>query len=202
MEETQHNVQFYKESLRKVETDIMKQLETGKASKDIIGEAFETHRERIWKYFGFNVSKEKHGAKFDVDWAVTYKGKLIALEEDKGHYVDSCFLERALSGFSKTVYAYKQEGKQVPLLILHSFTRYNKYNEKFEEDMNTRKPEIKDELKKKMVYSTLVNRDRLPKEEWIGSKKSTRNDSYSHFSEDDLIQKDIEFIKSLIPVSE
>ena len=48
MEETQDNVQFYKESLCKAENDIKYQHETGKALKDVVGEEFEQHRKRLW----------------------------------------------------------------------------------------------------------------------------------------------------------
>ena len=105
MEETHNNVKFYKESLRLAENDIKSQHESGKALKDVVGAAFELHRKRLWEHFGFVVSKEKNGALFDVDWSIRYKGVLIAFEEDKGHYLDSCFMERALTGFSKTIYA-------------------------------------------------------------------------------------------------
>jgi len=194
-----NDIQFYKESLRLAETEIETTHRTGKALKDIIGFAFERHRERIWKYFGFKVSKEKTDASFHIDWCITYEDKLIAFEEDKGHYVDSCFLERALSGFCKTINTYNKKNKDVPLLILHSFTKYNKYIEKLKEDMDTRKPEISDELQKKLVYTTLVECDRLPTQKWF-SKEYYKG--YSDNASDELIIKDIKFIRSLIPVSE
>lgn len=199
MEESKNDLRFYKESLLQAESEIETMHKTGKALKDIIGLAYETHRERIWKHFGFSVSKEKHDAMFDVDWSITYKGELIAFEEDKGHYVDSCFLERALTGFSKTVNKFIKKKKSLPVLILHSFTRYNKYSEKLEEDMDTRKPEIRDEIQKKLVYTTLVECDRLSKKKWFS--KGVYN-SYSNNASDELIIKDIEFIRSLIPVFE
>ena len=148
MEETLDNVQFYKESLCKAENYIKSQHKTGKALKDVVGTAFELHRKRLWKHFGFDVSKDKHGALFNVDWSITWQGQLIALEEDKGHYVDSCFMERTITGYCKTINAYKKINKPIPLLILHSFTKYKKFNEKLEEDLETRKSEIADEINK------------------------------------------------------
>lgn len=197
--ETTDDILFYKQSLIEAENDIKSMHDTGKALKDIVGAAFETHRKRIWNYFGFDVSKEKYDALFDIDWSITYKGKLIAFEEDKGHYLDSCFLERALTGFCKTINKYLQIEKNLPILIIHSFTRYKKYNEKLEEDMDTRKTQIKDEIQKKLVYTTLVDCDRLPQKKWFS--KDLYN-CYSVNASDDLIRKDIEFIRSLIPVSE
>lgn len=199
MEELNNDIQFYKESLEQAENYIQNEHKTGKAVKDIVGKAYETHRKRVWNHFGFDVSKERYGAMFNVDWSITYQGILIAFEEDKGHYMDSCFMERALTGFSKTVNIYQKKGKPIPVLILHSFTRYNKFSDKLEEDMDTRKAEIRDEIKKKIVYTTLVECDRLPKNRWFS--KELYN-CYSINATDELIIKDIKFIRSLIPVYE
>lgn len=200
MEETLDNVQFYKESLRIAENELKTIHErTGKALKDIVGKVFEKHRERVWTHFGFEVSKDKHGASFHVDWSITWQGKLIAFEEDKGHYMDSGFMERAITGFCKTINAYQKIGKPIPLLILHSFTKYKKFNEKLEEDLDTRKTEIIDEINNKLVYTTLVEHDRIRKKKWFSTGVY---DCYSVNASEELILKDIEFIQSLIPVSE
>jgi len=195
----QENIAFYKQSLPEADNEVQDQHKTGKALKDIIGLAFEKHRKRVWNYFGFDVSKERHEAMFDVDWSITYKGDLIAFEEDKGHYVDSCFMERALTGFCKTVNTYQKNNKPIPVLILHSFTRYKKFSEKLKEDLDTRKVEIRDEIQKKLVYTTLVECDRLSKKRWFSKDLY---DCYSLNANDDLMIKDIEFIQSLVPVSE
>ena len=196
--EMSEHMAFYKQSLLEAEVEIKHEHENGKALKDVIGKAFENHRERLWKYFGFGVSKDSHGARFKVDWSITYNGELVALEEDKGHYVDSCFLERAIAGFSKTVNSYQKEGIQIPVLILHSFTRYKLFNKKLEEDLDTRKLAIQEEVQKKLVYTTLVEGDRLSKEKWFS--KDTYN-SYTSNVSNTLIIKDIEFIRALIPTS-
>ena len=193
------HIQFYKESLVMAENEVRTIHETGKALKDIVGDVYQNHRKRLWKHFGFDVSKDKHGAMFDVDWSITWKGQLIAFEEDKGHYMDSCFMERAISGFCKTINAYQKINKPIPLLILHSFTRYNKFVEKLQEDLETRKPEIADVINNKLVYTTLVNRDRMKKEHWFST---TLYNCYSSNAIDELILQDIEFMQSLIPVSE
>jgi hypothetical protein len=199
MEKENRDVEYYKWSLCEADNEVRIQHKTGKALKDVIGAAFENHRKRIWTYFGFEVSKEKYGALFNVDWSITYNSRLIALEEDKGHYIDSCFMERAISGFCKTVNEYQKKGIQVPILIIHSFTRYKKFSEKLEEDMDTRKPEIIEELQKKLVYTTLVDCDRLAKNKWFSSELY---DCYSPNVNEEFIIKDIEFIRSLIPIFE
>ena len=191
-----NDVRFYKQSLQEADSEIRTQYETGKALKDIIGLAFESHRKRIWEYFGFDVSKDRHDAMFDVDWSITYNGTLIAFEESKGHYVDSCFMERALTGFCKTVNTYQKQGRHIPVLILHSFTRYNKFNEKIIEDLDTRKDVIRDEILKKLVYTTLTDCDRLPKKRWFSKDNF---ECYSGNASEELIIRDIEFIRSLVP---
>ena len=55
--EKSSDLQFYKESLEIAENQIKTLHQSGKALKDVVGEAFETHRKRIWNYFGFSVSK-------------------------------------------------------------------------------------------------------------------------------------------------
>ena len=247
MEQTHNDFQFYKDSLRKAENDIRIDHETEKALKDIVGNAFEMHRKRIWEHFGFDIVKDKSYKKntitqlkslckkfkikgysnktrdeliqilseynpsslpvpeymdlirFNADLIITCKGKLIAIEECKGHYLDSCFLERALTGFCKTTLAFQKKDKPIPKFILHSFTKYNIINQKMEEDLETRKPKIADEIRQNLKYTTLMDCDRLKKDKWFSKDLY---DCYSINANDELILKDIEFIRSLIPVSE
>jgi hypothetical protein len=187
---------FYKDSLLTADTEIKNESEKGKALKDVVGKAFETHRKRIWEYFGFTVSKEKHGALFDVDWAISYNDDLIALEEDKGHYLDSCFMERAITGFCKTINTFTNNNIKIPVLIIHSFTTYKKFNDKLNEDLDTRKETIANEITKNLKYCTLTNNDRLSAKKWFASCVNCYTDNVN----EELIIKDIEFIKSLIPL--
>ena len=193
-------IEFYKQSLKMADNEV-KTLAQNKALKDSVGAAYESHRKRVWEHFGFEVSKDRHDAAFRVDWSITYKGALIALEEDKGHYLDSCSLDRAFASFTKTVNTYKKKNKTVPVLILHSFTRYKKFSEKLEDllDILGHGNQIKDEInkKKKLVYITLVESDRLPKKKWF-SKEEYRYDCYYTNASDKLIIEDIKFIQSLI----
>lgn len=65
--------------------------------------------------------------------------------------------------------------------------------------MDTRKVEIRDEVLTKLVYTTLAKCDRIPQKKWF-SKGFYKG--YSANANDELILKDIEFIRSLVPVSE
>jgi hypothetical protein len=206
MAETLDNLQFYKNSLRKAEDELKDELKdesNKKALKDIVGKVYEKHRARVWEHFGFSVSKDKNVASFNVDLLIKWKDKPepIGLEETKGHYLDSCFMERAITGFCKTINRYKKEGKPIPRLIIHSFTRYNLFIQNLQEDLDTRKPEIADVVNDKIVYTTLVDSDRIPAKKWFSEKLNIYN-AYTAYASDELILKDIEFIQSLIPVSE
>ena len=194
--ELDKDVSFYKQSLKNAEDEIKTSHLSGKALKDVVGLAFEKHRKRLWNYFGFQVSKDTYGALFHIDWCIIYNDKLIAFEEDKGHYMDSCFMERALTGFCKTINQYLKQNKEIPVLIIHSFTKYQLFNEKLEEDLETRKTEIVDQIRKKLVYNTLVNSDRLPPKKWFSKDLY---DCYTANVSNELIIKDIKFIQSLIP---
>tara|TARA_B100000795_G_scaffold44000_1_gene28853 strand:+ start:4527 stop:5099 length:573 start_codon:yes stop_codon:yes gene_type:complete len=185
---------FYKESLI-MACDNIKEKKKTKALKDVIGKEFEEHRKRVWTHFGFTVSKERELALWDVDWNIKNReGKTIAFEEDKAHYLDSCFLERALTGFAKTVNSYLKNNKEVPCIILHSFTSYSKYEAKLNEFCEILQKDISKIMREKMVYITLCERDRLPTKKWF------QNCDYAYIDNinDELIHKDIAFIKSLI----
>lgn len=164
-----------------------------KSLKDVIGGAYEQHRKRIWEQFGFKVSKDKHDAMWKVDWTVMYKGKLIAFEEDKGHYLDSCFLERALTGFSKTIVKYMKKEKEVPYFIINSFTTYSLFNNKMDEFCEILDTKVKKILKEKVIYISICKSDRINRKKWFKYNK----DAYIEHLDKDLVKKDILFIKSL-----
>ena len=118
---TESEIEFYKRSLQEACDDIN---HSTIALKDIVGLAYELHRKRIWEYFGFTVDKEKHNAMWNVDLTI-YKGStVVAFEETKGHYLDSCFLDRALGSMMKSVHNYIKLGEPIPMMILHLLVRH------------------------------------------------------------------------------
>lgn len=187
-------MEYYKQSLAMADRAICEKKLTGKALKDIVGKEYENHRKRIWEHFGFSVTKDKHNACFSVDWTIkNKKGEIVAFEEDKGHYLDSCFMERAFAGFAKTINSYAKNDTKIPLLLIHSFTKYSKFEEKKLEDIETRKEFIADVMRTHIHYSTLTHKDRLPAAKWF----KNCDDCYIENANDELILKDIEFILSL-----
>lgn len=192
---SEENLKKYLQSLEKSCDDINEYKHTT-ALKDVVGKCFEDHRRNLWESYGFKVDKNKNNALFDIDWCIYDKdGKIIAYEEDKGHYVDSCFLERALTGMAKTVNNCLEKNIEVPLLILHSYTKYSKYDEKLNDFCNILKPELSEELKNKLYYTTLSNRDRLKTSLWFSNNENRK--AYIENINLDLVKNDIDFIINL-----
>jgi len=190
------SVQFYKESLKQAGENINNEKQY-KALKDVIGKEYEGHRKRVWENLGFTVDKKRNGAAFNVDWTVYFHGKLVALEEDKGHYVDSCFLERCLTSFLKTIHNLQKEGKSVPKLILSSFTKYNLYDKKLVEELEIIKEDLCEILKKQTHYNYLNHNDRFKKNQWFKSEERDNDNPYELHQDDELIKDDILFMLSL-----
>ena len=187
---------FYRKSLHMACDEINTRRQI-KRLKDVVGAAFETHRKRIWEHYGFTVDKNRRDASWNVDWSITNaNGQVVAFEEDKGHYVDSCFLERLLVGAARTVNTYQNNGNDVPHIILHSFTTYARYQERMNEFCNILKPEIVTELRNKLKYTALRHGDRMSKNLWFCQQGDER-EPYINHADEELIQSDIEFIQSL-----
>lgn len=189
-------LQFYKNSLKTAGENINSNKKI-KSLKDVVGKEYEEHRKRVWEYLGYQVDKKKNGAAFDVDWAIYFNGKLVALEEDKGHYVDSCFLERGLFSFMKTINNFNKKGEDIPKLILSSFTKYSKYSEKIEESLEIAKEGICDIFKGKFKYTYLNSNDRFSRDVWFHQNEENINNPYEIYQNDKLIKEDIRFMLSL-----
>jgi len=195
-EDINEKVQFYKKSLKQTGENINKNKQT-KALKDVVGNQYEEHRKRVWENLGYRVDKKKNGAAFDVDWSVYYNEKLVAFEEDKGHYVDSCFLERCLGSFLKTIHNLQKENKPLPKLILSSFTKYNLYDKKINEGLEIIKEELAETLKKQTHYKYLNHNDRFNKKQWFKQDSINNDNPYELYQDDELIKEDIRFMLSL-----
>lgn len=195
-EDINAEVQFYKNSLKKAGENINRK-KNFKSLKDVVGKEYEEHRKRVWEHLGYQVDKEKNGAAFDVDWAIYLNEKLVALEEDKGHYVDSCFLERCSFSFLKTINNFNKKDEDIPKLILSCFTKYSRYTEKLEESLEITKEEICNIFKEKFKYTYINYNDRFPKDVWFNQNEENINNPYEIYQEDELIKDDIRFMLSL-----
>lgn len=199
------HLEFYKQSLRELEEEVIIQKRSGKAKKDIMGCAFESHRKRIWEYHGFTVKSNtsKYGGDWNVDCNVFWKENLILMEEDKAHYADKCMTDRGILDFINTIkniwFNDDDKEKKIPVFLFHSFGRFPDFNHLLYKQIRGLSEDLKDIIVKNIHYTTISSLNRLKEKEWIGCKKCERTDSYTHFSEDELIIKDIQFIQSLIP---
>ncbi len=92
-----------------------------KAGKDIVGEEYELMRKKFWTQQGFKAKKEKIGG-YAADLVVRTKaGKVVVIEEDKAHYVDSCFLDRFVMNAGRVLQHYidlKTHHEDIPFVSL------------------------------------------------------------------------------------
>ena len=194
MEDDNPDIVYYLESLR-IANDNINKRKKDISLKDVVGFEFEQHRKRLYEYFGYTVDKKRNYAKFNVDWSIYYNGNLVGIEEDKGHYVDSCFLDRSLTSYAKTIHIYIKNGIKCPKFILHSFTKYKLYKDKCENFYKILRDDIKDQMLNNMVYTTVTLTDRIKRNKWYNTKDE--NNSYIDLYELDLIKEDIRMIRSL-----
>jgi hypothetical protein len=188
--------EYYKQSLCGADNSVNAARET-KALKDVVGACYEVHRAKLYTEAGFRtVGQQKMG--FAVDIAVyDSQDNLLVLEETKGHYVDKCFFERALVGFCKSIRILQKQNKPIPILLLHSFCKYNQSERAFNEFCDVYKgAEVIPILKEKFEYKFIHNKDRKPKTVWFSQSGPART-PYSEFAIDALIEDDIRFITSL-----
>lgn len=179
--------EFYKNSLILCGANINKSKKS-KSLKDLVGYEYEQHRKRIWEHYGFTVSKDNKYYK--TDWCIYYNNKLVAIEEDKGHYVDKCFCERSLMSFCKVI----NKNQINPKFILHSFTRYRLFDKNVKEFGAIIKEDIFCNLKQNLYYSYLNDFDRI-KKDWFSLQNNIN--PYEIHQNENLIERDIDFILSL-----
>ena len=152
--------------------NVMLKHKQGKALKDIVGEEYELHRKRVYEHLGLQPTKEKIEQTYEADIIIrNSNGEVVLIEECKGHYVDSCFLERAVIGFAKVVRLFLNNKKEVPYFIISSPTKYKKYEQKLEETLQILDPQICSILNKKIKYFTILNEDRIKRKGYFPNKK-------------------------------
>jgi len=186
-------VSFYKNSLKTAGEDINVKKKTTRLAS-VVGNAYEEHRKRVWEHLEFTVDKLKNNADFDVDWSIYYHGKLVAFEEDKGHYVDKCFFERCIHGFIGTI---NNKGIECPKLILSAFTRYNLHIDTEKKSLEVYKENLVEIFRDNYTYNYLNEYDRISKEKWFSSDSDSNHNPYEEYQNDELIIKDIRFMLSL-----
>ena len=186
---------FYKKSLKNAGCEVLIKSET-KASKDVIGSEYELHRIRIYKKCGLDAKKINSG-KNKTDLAIYNGDILVAYEEDKGHYMDLCFCQRALLSFAIKIKNIIDDTKDanIPYFIISSYTRYKLYDDAFKTFCSILDNKLVEILKQKVVYHTVIGKDRLS--HWFGKKNKKNKNYYSNVNRK-CVKKDIKFIIGLL----
>lgn len=155
-------------------------MSSSKAKKDIVGDCYEAWKRRwIRSYPNLDVAtpaevnliekKYKGAFRADVYIVNTKTRELLALEEDKGHYVDKCFLKRAISNAVETIAISKAEGYSTPNFILSCPTKYEKVENIVEFSKNYLQPDIYELLKDKFKYFPLCGHGRVSRNSYLKS---------------------------------
>ena len=109
---------------------------TGKAPKDVVGQSYEQFRAEIVTHFPhLDVATPEERKDLDLRFGGNYKAdqyivcrktrKVIALEEDKGHYVDKCFAKRALFNAAEVFHHCLSNHLEPPYFILSCPTHHD-----------------------------------------------------------------------------
>jgi hypothetical protein len=195
-------VDIYREDLQECYTNIMAESErTGGAKKDIVGRQYEDFRVgRITRYPHLDVAtpeeskrfKRELGGKYNADQYIVRKDsrELLALEEDKGHYVDKCFAKRAVVNAMETIALCVKKGTNVPYFVLSCPTNYDMSALLSDLDgvFNEKSFKI---LQDKLKFFPLCEHGRTNREKYL-------NDNVMPFSlSDSLVEREDHFLSNL-----
>tara|TARA_R110000765_G_scaffold424112_1_gene534140 strand:- start:840 stop:1412 length:573 start_codon:yes stop_codon:yes gene_type:complete len=166
-----------------------------KAGKDIVGEEYELMRAKYWSQLGYSAKSEKI-ADYNADLVVRdSKNRIVAIEEDKAHYVDSCFLDRFMMNAARVFQHYLDSGtldEEIPFVILSSMTKYSLFGEKFDRNKKMFSKKIQKLMKEKMKYFPLCDHDRVRANKYFKEPASC-------FSLDKrLIEKQSNFVNNIL----
>lgn len=190
-----YNISYYISSLVYCEYQI--NTTKSKALKDVVGNFYEKHIRRVYLYYSkLKITKNYKDLCFTPDCCMIDTNMNIKLvTEIKGHYLDSCFLDRALVGIVKTINILNKENKEIPYFEIHSFTTYKLFYKKLVEFKDIINDKLSSILDDKLIYTSICQKDRLKKQVWFNNniyKKSyITNINYTN------IKDHIKFIVSI-----
>jgi hypothetical protein len=181
------NSEFYDKSYQRWRVD------SEKAGKDIIGEQYESFRRMYYQSCGFTIGngKKVFGSSYNCDTVVKKGDKVLILEEDKGHYIDSCFLGRAISNAAEIFSECLDKGIEIPFFAISSPTKMNNYDSICDRRFKLYREDIVTLLNSKFLYFPLSENGRIPKEKYFETENSCFNLS------DELILNQNKFIETL-----
>jgi len=231
---------FYKKSLKLANEYIHRRKNDPLATNELTliqGDAFEEHRRRIWRYFEFvvkgndeEVVEEYHGG-YTIDqfifWDFDGELKLIAIEEDKSHKIETTQLRNVLLGMGATIYNYLYGDielkikknpsflykNRTPHIIIHSFSKMKTLIEETDRLIKVFKDPIIEKFDK-FKYTYLSNKSFSSKNKTWFYKSNTKaqrdrerererehgiQDFFSKYAKDVEIVADIDYIINIIP---
>ena len=137
----------------------------GGTGKDLVGKYYEEFRKAYYKERNFIVetkNKKKKVAGYSVDVLVrNQEGSPLVYEESKGHYVDACFLGRAVLSAAKVFDFHLTEGTPVPYFVLSCPTTMGNFKNVFDREVHIVRADLQDILREKFVYLPLCEHDRV-----------------------------------------
>lgn len=159
-----------------------------KAGKDIVGDQYEKMRKEYYKSKGL-VPLKKRGVfgNMNPDLIVYRNDEILIVEEDKGHYVDKCFLERSIGDAVKIFKWCLDNNKPLPYYILSCPTNLKGFDRIFDELTSLYRSDLQEILKQKFKYCPLSLQNRL-------SKKTYFTQSTNNFNLDDGLLETQELI--------
>lgn len=169
-------------------------IDEEKAPKDIIGEQYESFRNKYYKSYGFNIGdgRKIFGSSYNCDTVVKKGDKIVILEEDKASYVDSCFLGRAIQNAAEVFDICLEKKIDIPYFVISSSTKYNLFDEICERRLKLYRDDIREVFKSKFIYLPLSENDRIPQKKYFMKEESCFNLS------DKLIKEQNKFVTGLL----
>ena len=177
-----------------------KSKNTSKAKKDIVGESYENLRKGWIRNCGLDIAtkeekenfKNLFGGAYDADQYIVDANTriLLALEEDKGHYVDKCFFKRALiNAVEMIAYCLKKE-IDIPYFILSCPTRYKDYESQMTwllDELALFDDKVVEICKSKFKFFYHCSHGRTDRKKYLTSNQNP------FIIEDNLVQKEKDF---------
>lgn len=145
-----------------------------KAGKDIVGEEYENFRREYYKSKGLVLGETNKilGTDVNCDISVKIGEKIVIIEEDKGSYVDSTFLCRAMVDAAKIFEKCISENIEPPLYILSCTTKMKNFDYVFESVLKILDQKLKSVMLEKFKYLPLCNNSRMNKKKYFKTEKN------------------------------
>lgn len=178
-------------------------LNNEKAAKDIVGEEYESFRKNFWLSQGFELGERTNvldsGVKTDL--VIIKDGEIIAVEEDKGSYVDGTFLSRAISDCVKIFGKCLKDNKPVPYFILSCPTKMKNFESTFESGIEYFRTDIQDLLRKNFIYFPLCENSRVNRGKYFKTPYNHYNLCENNLNKEKEFIEKIKIDKDLVPNS-